>query len=96
MKISKYPFAVLSAALFTVMLVTPITSISNLIWLSSVDMPVTFITSLEVILFLSQSFHPLNFAFSEGFSEIGLLDQGSKYRSTCRTLKRSSWRIFWS
>ena len=33
------------------MLVTPITSISNLIWLSSVDMPVTFITSLEVILF---------------------------------------------
>ena len=51
MRIAKYPFAVLSAALFTVMLVTPITSISNLIWLSSFDMPVTILSSLEVILF---------------------------------------------
>ena len=51
MKIAKYPFAVLSAALFTVMLITPITSISNLIWLSSVDMPVGIGSAIEVILF---------------------------------------------
>ena len=48
MRIAKYPFAVLSAALFTVMLVTPITSISNLIWLSSVEMPVTILSTLEL------------------------------------------------
>lgn len=51
MKIAKYPFAVLSAALFTVMLITPISSISNLIWLNSVDMPIGIISSLEVLLF---------------------------------------------
>jgi hypothetical protein len=51
MKIAKYPFAVLSAALFTVMLITPISSLSNLIWLVSVDMPVGLFSSLEVILF---------------------------------------------
>ena len=51
MKIAKYPFAVLSAALFTVMLITPISSVSNLIWLVSIDMPVDIWTSLEVILF---------------------------------------------
>ena len=51
MRIAKYPFAVLSAALFTVMLMTPISSLSNLIWLASVDMPVGLISSLEVILF---------------------------------------------
>ena len=51
MKIAKYPFAVLSAALFTVMLMTPISSLSNLIWLASVDMPVGLFSSLEVILF---------------------------------------------
>ena len=51
MKIAKYPFAVLSAALFTVMLITPISSLSNLIWLASVDMPVGLFSSLEVILF---------------------------------------------
>ena len=51
MRIAKYPFAVLSAALFTVMLITPISSISNLMWLSSVDMPVGLFSSIEVILF---------------------------------------------
>ena len=51
MKITKYPFAVFSAALFTVMLITPISSIANLLWLSSVDMPVGFGSSLEVLLF---------------------------------------------
>ena len=76
MKISKYPFAVLSAALFTVMLVTPITSISNLIWLSSVDMPVTFITSLEVILF---DFLRLGFPLFAVFTVAGLLSRFTKY-----------------
>ena len=51
MRIAKYPFAVLSAALFTVMLMTPISSVSKLIWLASVDMPVGLISILEVILF---------------------------------------------
>ena len=51
MKIAKYPFAVFSAALLTVLLITPISSISNLIWLSSVDMPIGIISSLEVLLF---------------------------------------------
>ena len=40
--------AVFSAALFTVMLITPISSIANLLWLSSVDMPVDLGSSLEV------------------------------------------------
>ena len=47
MKIAKYPFAVLSAALFTVMLMTPVSSLTKLIWLVSVDMPVGLISSLE-------------------------------------------------
>ena len=51
MNITKYPFAVFSAALFTVMLITPISSIANLLWLSSVDMPVGLGSSLEVLLF---------------------------------------------
>ena len=51
MKIAKYPFAVLSAALFTVLLMTPVSSLTKLIWLASVDMPVGIVSSLEVILF---------------------------------------------
>ena len=51
MKIAKYPFALLSAALFTVLLMTPVSSLTKLIWLASVDMPVGIISSLEVILF---------------------------------------------
>ena len=51
MKIAKYPFAVFSAALFTVMLMTPVSSLTKLIWLASVDMPVGIISSLEMILF---------------------------------------------
>ena len=84
MKLSKYLFAVLSAALFTVMLVTPITSISNLIWLSSVNMPVTFITSLEVILFDFQRlgfplFAVFTIAFTIAFTVAGLLSRFTKY-----------------
>jgi hypothetical protein len=51
MKLAKYPIAILSAALFTVLLITPISSVSNLLWLSSVDMPVNVTSSLEVILY---------------------------------------------
>jgi hypothetical protein len=84
MRLSKYPFAVLSAALFTVLLVTPITSISNLIWLSSVDMPVSFITSVEVILFDFQRlgfplFAVFTIAFAIAFTVAGLLSRYTKY-----------------
>ena len=51
MNTAKYPFAVLSASLFTVMLITPISSISNLIWLNSLNMSIGIFTSLEVLLF---------------------------------------------
>ena len=51
MKLTKNIFAVFAASLFTVLLITPITSISNLLWLSSVDMPITLWSSFEVILF---------------------------------------------
>jgi len=88
MKIAKYPFAVFSAALLTVMLITPISSISNLFWLASVDMPVTVFSSLEVILF---DFQRLGIAlyvvvivgFSIAFSVAGLISRffqfGGKY-----------------
>ena len=88
MKIAKYPFAVFSAALLTVMLITPISSISNLFWLASVDMPVTIFSSLEVILF---DFQRLGIAlyvvvivgFSIAFSVAGLISRffqfGGKY-----------------
>ena len=83
MNIAKYPFAILSAALFTVMLITPITSISNLIWLASVDMPVGFITWIEVILFDFQRLGIALYAvviigFGIAFSIAGLI---SKYSS---------------
>ena len=51
MKIAKYPFAVLVAALLTVALTTPISSFANIIWLSSMNLPVNFFSSLEIILF---------------------------------------------
>lgn len=84
MKIVKYPFAVLSAALFTVMLVTPISSISNLIWLSSIDMPVNIISSLEVILFDFQRmgialFAVFTIGFAIAFSVAGLVSKFSNY-----------------
>ena len=84
MKISKYPFAVLSAALFTVMLVTPISSISNLIWLSSVDMPVNIISSLEVILFDFQRlglalFAVFTIAFALAFTVAGLVSRFTNF-----------------
>lgn len=84
MRIAKYPFAVLSAALFTVMLVTPITSISNLIWLSSVEMPVTIFSSLEVILFDFQRlgialFVVFSIAFAIAFTVSGLISRYTSY-----------------
>ena len=84
MRIAKYPFAVLSAALFTVMLVTPITSISNLIWLSSVEMPVTIFSSLEVILFDFQRlgialFAVFSIAFAIAFTVSGLISKYTNY-----------------
>ena len=83
MRIAKYPFAVLSAALFTVMLMTPISSLSNLIWLASVDMPVGLISSLEVILFDFQRlgialFGVIIIGFTVAFTIAGLI---SKYSS---------------
>lgn len=51
MKIAKYPFAILVAALFTVALTTPISSFANIMWLSSMNLPVNLFSSLEIILF---------------------------------------------
>ena len=84
MNIAKYPFAVLSAALFTVMLITPISSISNLIWLASADMPVGFITWIEVILFDFQRLGIALYAvviigFGIAFSVAGLISKYSSY-----------------
>lgn len=84
MKIAKYPFAVLSAALFTVMLITPISSISNLIWLASADMPVGFVTWIEVILFDFQRLGIALYAvviigFGIAFSVAGLISRYSSY-----------------
>ena len=84
MNIAKYPFAILSAALFTVMLITPISSISNLIWLASADMPVGFITWIEVILFDFQRLGIALYAvviigFGIAFSVAGLISKYSSY-----------------
>ena len=84
MKIAKYPFAVFSAALLTVMLITPVSSISNLIWLASVDMPVTIFSSLEVILFDFQRlgiglYVVVIVGFSIAFSVAGLISRFSKF-----------------
>ena len=83
MKIAKYPFAVLSAALFTVLLMTPVSSLTKLIWLASVDMPVGIISSLEVILFDFQRlgialFGVIIIGFTVAFTIAGLI---SKYSS---------------
>ena len=80
MNIAKYPFAVLSAALFTVMLITPISSVSNLIWLSSVDMPVNISSSLEVLLFDFQRlgialYGVIILGFAIAFSVAGLISR---------------------
>ena len=88
MNIVKYPFAVFSAALFTVMLITPISSISNLLWLSSVDMPVGLGSSLEVLLFDFQRlgialYGVIILGFTIAFTVSGLIVKytrlGSKY-----------------
>ena len=88
MNIAKYPFAVLSAALFTVLLITPISSLLNLIWLASVGMPVGIITSLEVILFDFQRlgvglYAVIIIGFIVAFSVAGLISKYSAvtYRS---------------
>ena len=84
MRIAKYPFAVLSAALFTVLLVTPISSISNIIWLSSVDMPITLLSALELLLFDFQRlgialFAVFTIAFSIAFTVAGLVSKFTNF-----------------
>ena len=84
MRIAKYPFAVLSAALFTVLLVTPISSISNIIWLSSIDMPISLLSSLEVLLFDFQRlgialFAVFTIAFSIAFTVAGLVSKFTNF-----------------
>ena len=88
MKIAKYPFAVLSAALFTVMLMTPVSSLTKLIWLVSVDMPVGLISSLEMILFDFQRmgiglYILVIIGFTVAFTTAGLISRfsslGGKY-----------------
>ena len=88
MKIAKYPFAVLSAALFTVMLMTPVSSLTKLIWLYSVDMPVGLISSLEMILFDFQRmgiglYMLVIIGFTIAFTTAGLISRlsslGGKY-----------------
>lgn len=88
MKIAKYPFAVLSAALFTVMLMTPVSSLTKLIWLASVDMPVGLISSLEMILFDFQRmgiglYILIIIGFTIAFTTAGLISRfsslGGKY-----------------
>jgi len=84
MRIAKYPFAVLSAALFTVLLVTPISSISNIIWLSSVDMPISLLSGLEVLLFDFQRlgialFAVFTIAFSIAFTVAGLVSKFTNF-----------------
>ena len=84
MRLAKYPFAVLSAALFTVLLVTPISSISNIIWLSSVNMPVSLLSILEVLLFDFQRlgialFAVFTIAFSIAFTVAGLVSKFTNF-----------------
>ena len=84
MRIAKYPFAVLSAALFTVLLVTPISSISNIIWLSSVDMPISLLSALEVLFFDFQRlgialFAVFTIAFSIAFTVAGLVSKFTNF-----------------
>ena len=84
MRIAKFPFAVLSAALFTVLLVTPISSISNIIWLSSVDMPISLLSALEVLLFDFQRlgialFAVFTIAFSIAFTVAGLVSKFTNF-----------------
>jgi len=84
MRVAKYPFAVLSAALFTVLLVTPISSISNIIWLSSVNMPVSLLSTLEVLLFDFQRlgialFAVFTIAFSIAFTVSGLVSKFTNF-----------------
>lgn len=84
MRIAKYPFAVLSAALFTVLLVTPISSISNIIWLYSVDMPISLLSALEVLLFDFQRlgialFAVFTIAFSIAFTVAGLVSKFTNF-----------------
>ena len=84
MKIAKFSFAVFSAALLTVLLITPISSISNLLWLSSIGMPVNFMSSLEVLLFDFQRlgialYGVVIVAFAIAFSVSGLISKFSNF-----------------
>lgn len=84
MKLTINIFAVFAASLFTVLLITPITSISNLLWLSSVNMPVTLWSAFEVILFDFQRlgmplFVVFTIAFILAFSVAGLISKYTTY-----------------
>ena len=80
MRIAKYPFAILVAALFTVALTTPISSFANIIWLSSMNLPINFFSSLEIILFDFQRLGILLYGiiiieFVIAFSLVGLIQK---------------------
>ena len=65
----RHPIAIFTAAAVATICITPITSVSNLFWLISADMPVTLWTWLSIIF---QDFFnlgiPLLLVFSIGFS----------------------------
>lgn len=50
MRYAQYPLAVLVAAWVAMLFATPVTSISNLLWLASMDMPVSFGVVVSVLL----------------------------------------------
>lgn len=69
MQILKYPIFLIASAAITAALVTPITSISNLIWLGMSEMQPNLFIWLKVILFdLFSLGLPLIFVFAIGFA----------------------------
>ena len=69
MGLLRYPIAIFTSAAVATICITPITSVSNLFWLISADMPVTLWTWLSIIF---QDFFnlgiPLLLVFAIGFS----------------------------
>jgi len=45
----RHPIAIFTSAAVATICITPITSISNLLWLNSADMPITLWTWISVI-----------------------------------------------
>ena len=80
MKIAKYPFATFCAALLTVALTTPISSFTNIVWLSSMNAPLDFFSGLEIILFDFQRLGILLYGiiiieFAIAFSLAGIINK---------------------